>query len=288
MDDPDKRESDAAEHGPPKTKAEDNPWYLLATLYGVPTHWDNELIEKNRVAWNRYFAANLDEETRTKFIEEKRHAADELRPFSPEELQGVATAFARRRKVSAKELALPESFAEIDFSNVEFEQYAFFQDYLFGSNSSFQRATFSDQAYFSGATYSGYANFRGVTFSGGAGFGGAVFSFAWFEDATFSFVNFEGATFSNGAEFRNATFSDDAFFSDVAFSSWTSFDGATFSGRATFRGKTFFSGGASFSGATFSGGKRKQLRQREDEKGDFVRGSDVQSGASRIFRCGAS
>ena len=36
MDDENKRESDAAEQTPPKIKAEDNPWYLLARLYGVP------------------------------------------------------------------------------------------------------------------------------------------------------------------------------------------------------------------------------------------------------------
>jgi hypothetical protein len=33
MDDADKRESGAAEQTPPKTKAEDNPWYLLAALW---------------------------------------------------------------------------------------------------------------------------------------------------------------------------------------------------------------------------------------------------------------
>jgi uncharacterized protein YjbI with pentapeptide repeats len=251
MDDLGEQESEAGKEKPLEIKAEDNPWYLLATLYGVSRQWDQELKDKNRVAWNRYFAANLDEETRTKLIKEKRHPAEELRPFSPEELQEVATAFARRRKVSANELALPESLAEIDFSNVEFEQYAFFQDYLFGSNSSFQRATFSDQAYFGGSTYSGWANFRGVTFSGGAGFSGAAFSFAWFEGATFSFVSFEGATFSNGADFGDATFSGGASFDGVSFSREALFGGATFSGEAHFGGATF-SHLTSFGGATFS------------------------------------
>jgi hypothetical protein len=35
-DRPDDPESGAGEPKPPKIKAEDNPWYLLATLYGVP------------------------------------------------------------------------------------------------------------------------------------------------------------------------------------------------------------------------------------------------------------
>jgi hypothetical protein len=67
-DRPDDPESGAGEPKPPKIKAEDNPWYLLATLYGVSG--DDKTINKNRVTWNRYFAANLDEEIRTKLIEE--------------------------------------------------------------------------------------------------------------------------------------------------------------------------------------------------------------------------
>jgi hypothetical protein len=83
MDDLGKVDSKSAEGKVPEIKAEDNPWYLLATLYGVAER------DRNRVAWNRYFAANLDEETRTKLIEEKRHPAEELTPFSPEELEEV-------------------------------------------------------------------------------------------------------------------------------------------------------------------------------------------------------
>ncbi|MFZ3326553.1 MAG: hypothetical protein WA231_11935, partial [Methylocella sp.] len=95
-------------------KAEDNPWYLLATLYSVSG--DNKTINKNRVTWNRYFAANLDAETRTKLIEEKRHPAEELTLLSLEELQEVATAFSERRKASGVELALPDSSADINLA----------------------------------------------------------------------------------------------------------------------------------------------------------------------------
>jgi hypothetical protein len=80
MDDGDERRSGAKEQAPPKIKAEDNPWYLLATLYGVPGKNDRELAVENRRAWNRYFAKRLNDETRTKFIEEKRHKAEELMP----------------------------------------------------------------------------------------------------------------------------------------------------------------------------------------------------------------
>jgi hypothetical protein len=37
---------------PTKIKAEDNPWYLLATLYGVPEEFDRELSKKNRIAFD--------------------------------------------------------------------------------------------------------------------------------------------------------------------------------------------------------------------------------------------
>jgi hypothetical protein len=52
-DDSGKPESGAGEARPPKIKAEDNPWYLLATLYGVPKEHDEELKSRNRIAWNR-------------------------------------------------------------------------------------------------------------------------------------------------------------------------------------------------------------------------------------------
>jgi hypothetical protein len=40
-----------------KLRAEDNGWFLLATLYGQPTRDDWELKSKNREAWNRYMAS---------------------------------------------------------------------------------------------------------------------------------------------------------------------------------------------------------------------------------------
>ena len=104
-----------------KIKAEDNPWCLLATLYGVPESLDQGLRDKNRVAWNRYFAANLDEETRARLIYEKRHPAEELTPFSSEGLTAVAEAFAQRRDLTQC-IVLPPPDSMIDFSNVQFDR----------------------------------------------------------------------------------------------------------------------------------------------------------------------
>jgi hypothetical protein len=108
---------------------------LLATLYGVPEPSDRKLRDKNRVAWNRYFAANLDEETRARLAEEKRHPAEELKPFSPKELRDVAEVFAKRSKGSVEPPALPASDAQIDFSGVQFDRFAVFNEYHFGRSS---------------------------------------------------------------------------------------------------------------------------------------------------------
>jgi hypothetical protein len=63
-------------------KSEENAWYLLATLYGVPDNLQDERRDKNRRAWNQYFAANLDEETLARLVKEKGYCATELTPIS--------------------------------------------------------------------------------------------------------------------------------------------------------------------------------------------------------------
>ena len=66
MDDLHNPESGVKKAKPPKMKAEDNPWYLLATLYGVPHDLHDEIWDRNRRDWNRYFAVSLDDETRAR------------------------------------------------------------------------------------------------------------------------------------------------------------------------------------------------------------------------------
>jgi uncharacterized protein YjbI with pentapeptide repeats len=252
-DDKENPESGAGKAKPPKIKAEDNPWYLLATLYGVPKSWNDEIKAKNRVAWNRYFAANLDERTRTKLIEENRHLAEELTPFSPDVLREIEAAFAERCKAAAKKPELPASNANIDFSNVNFEQVVFFGGYFYSFlKVTFDGATFSRDAHFGGATFSGVATFEGVIFSGWANFHETFFAWAYFGGATFSGdATFSGATFSaDMADFGRATFSD-VYFHGATFFAGADFGGATFSGRAHFISDVTFSGRANFDSATF-------------------------------------
>jgi hypothetical protein len=227
MDDSGKRENGAGEETAPKKKAEDNPWYLLATLYGVPGKGDDdELRKKNRIAWNRYFAASLNGETRTKLSEEKRHPEQELRPFWPQELREVEAAYDKRR--GSKTLELPSSDVRIDFSNVEFDRDVIFEQFLF-CYCSFQKAYFSCEAWFPSANFFG-ACFVGVKF----------FDKAWFTGATFSGgTNFGGATFSGRTMFSDATFSGKADFRGAKFLRTSSFVNAEMKGETSFKNATF-------------------------------------------------
>lgn len=210
-----------------KTKAE-NAWhYLLATLYGEPRWSDTELQKKNRVSWNRYFAATLHDETRTKLIEEKRHPAGELRPFSPGELHEVEIAFYRRCKNSAVIPVFSSANFFPNFSNVEFDRGISFDGYLFPS-CVFRDAVFRDFAHFAGATFSDYADFRGGTFC----------EVAKFDCATFLYVaNFGHVTFSNMAYFNSAAFYECSFYN--ATFDYADFTGAKFANHAEFSKSTF-------------------------------------------------
>ncbi len=88
-------ESRAGEPEPAKKKAEENEWYLLATLYDRP---GVRRPVENRNAWNQYFAANLDDETRAKLIKEERYTKEELTPFSSEDLQKIEKDFGVRAR----------------------------------------------------------------------------------------------------------------------------------------------------------------------------------------------
>jgi len=258
MDYADEQHGGVAEEMPPKIKAEENPWYLLATLYGVPEQSDRELREKNRIAWNRYFAANFNEATRARLIEEKRHPQNELNPFQRHELEEIKEAYLKRCASSPKHYPLPLSNAVIDFSNVQFDQDVSFDEYLFPDpgvfsfdctfrdaiftgRASFMETIFLSSAEFRGAIFYGDANFLGATFSGTADFSGVAFLLG----TTFSYV-----TFSRGAFFAGATFSSGAAFPRAAFYGAANFNGAAFADFANFIGATFY-GGAAFTDAMF-------------------------------------
>jgi uncharacterized protein YjbI with pentapeptide repeats len=254
-----------------KIKPEHNPWYLLATLFGEAQSINDDVHARNRTAWNRFMAAALTEEGRALLVKEGRCSAEELKPFSTEELSEVKKLFAERywqatgeaRTAGAGTAGASPPFPNLkrdrlDFSNIEFDHPFWVKGFFFPVQTDVEFGW----ADFSGAIFSDQADFRGATFFGRAVFLGATFSRASFTGATFSGrADFSGATFSGRADFRNttfssravflvATFSDQADFSGTRFRGWVGFPVTTFSGRAVFS-DVRFSRRAVFSGVTF-------------------------------------
>jgi uncharacterized protein YjbI with pentapeptide repeats len=263
--------------GKPKAKPENNPWYLLATLYGQPTPDDFQLKARNREAWNRYVSRWLRADSPA--LATAPHSAEDTRPFSEEELADVKKAFVERHRSAASTatVIVPELKVrgQIDFSNVVFDSPFCADGFFFPVSTDFSRATFSAYADFAGAIFPGQADFRAATFSEIADFEGAIFSgpahfdgadfynsdflrvtfstYASFEGATFFGVTrFIGASFSD-TNFKNATFADPVDFVGAIFSETADFGGATFSGSAVFAGAAF-SKDADFDRATFKDG----------------------------------
>jgi pentapeptide repeat protein len=218
-----------------KIKPEDNPWYLLATLYGEPAADDPDLRARNRMAWNRFMVAELAENDRAQLINERRHPTEELKPLSAQEMDNFRKAYFQRHQQAASTATatIPDLKNEpIDFSNIRFDrpflvcQYCFckpidFTDATFSSMVDFEGATFCDRATFANATFSDLANFVNARFSATAAFMGATF---------LGTVDFPAAYFPTGGDFTSATFRGEA-----------NLGGANFSGATNFTDAKFFS-----------------------------------------------
>ncbi len=266
---------------PDKSKPENNPWYLLATLHGEASSADDEVHARNRTAWNRFMAAELTEDDRTLLIEKGRCSAEELVPFLTEELSGVENLFSKRYRQEKGEGKIARSVPvipklkqdPIDFSNIKFDRSFIAEGFLFpvqnkinfgpfglagppSGLANFRGAIFSSDADFSDATFLGRADFHGATFLGRPNFRGAIFNhptlfrpgdWADFSGATFfGSACFWSATFFGQANFRTVTFGEPDFFGVTSTDFWYT----TFSSGADFSNATF-SGEANFGGVTF-------------------------------------
>jgi uncharacterized protein YjbI with pentapeptide repeats len=252
-----------------KIKAEDNPWYLLATLYGQPTSDDHALQARNRRAWNRYISRWLTADDR--FLLNVPHHAEETAPFSAEELADLEKAFIERhRSSSTARIVIPELKPDdqIDLSNVDFSSPFWADGFFFPVASNFTCATFIDASSFKGAFFFDLANFEGATFSAEAHFDGATFR---------ALANFAISTFSADAYFAGATFSRAAGFERVIFSAEAHFEGGTFSDVSRFQGATF-------SGVTYFGNATSELPRRQTARRHSLASGKVADPTSGPFR----
>lgn len=226
-------EQDEPAAKPKLRPANENPWYLLATIYGEqPENGDRdaELHAKNRIAWNRYMAGLIGKEDRTKLRELKdeagapRFSSEELEPYSSEEQRRLFFSFKNRGNKR------PPS-GVINFSDTQFARPFAANLFIFPHRADFKHATFSGTADFERATFSDRVDFTSATFSGMADFASATFS---------DWVDFEGATFSGLADFASATFSREADFQHANFGGGLNFTDTKFQGVTSFARAKFY------------------------------------------------
>ena len=147
--------------------ANDNPWYWLATLYGEMSSdsepdQDQDIAQKNRIAWNRWFAKVLSAEQRDKLLK-NGFSPEELVPWMPTEEAELAIAFIARS--GRMDQSLPAPILPPDFSHTVFNSAVSFVGFHFPYGANFSSATFFGEANFYSATFSEECRFNSATFS---------------------------------------------------------------------------------------------------------------------------
>ena len=233
-----------------KTPANENPWYVLATLAGEQTGdtFDEKIHNKNQQFWNAWACQELTDEEKAEI---NKKADRNVLEYVPkwDSVEAEAKELFQNR---VPDLDLPAPSESIYFYDFKFTTHVFFDGFIFPSSAIFVNATFTNGAHFMFTTFTDDAFFERAIFTDGAYFESAAFtgitSFenatftdsAYFESATFTGIaSFESARFTNNAFFAGVTFTDDAFFARATFTDGADFENATFSEMAYFQLCTF-------------------------------------------------
>lgn len=195
-------EQDEPAAKPKLRPANENPWYLLATLYGEqeigePWEFDVPLHERNKLAWNRYVVRGLSPETRECLgrLRDKDGVSlfteHELTPFDETELEARRDTFVHNRGG----LSLP--VGKINFDETVFPKAFIARGFIFPHSMTFEGATFPRAVNFDRAALLTAAEFQHACFSSEARFEHTVF---------FHTVNFKASEFEIAPSFAYATF----------------------------------------------------------------------------------
>lgn len=191
--------------------ANENPWYLMATLYGEQTREkpDKALTEKNRRAWNYWvaFSDRIPKHTRQLLLPKVTRAAE---LSGTEELRGTGLEERFRARAQGAFEKVPELEPTIDLGNLDLAHLIDFSGYIFPIDVSFENALFRERAYFKNATFAGKAYFAQTKFDHDAIFYGARF---------FRYSEFLKSVFAKGAEFKGAEFQSHTKFAGSDFKS---------------------------------------------------------------------
>ena len=175
--------------------AEENPWYVLATIYGEES--DFLIQSKNLRAWNAWATHELNDEEKQRIILENNFL---MVPFA--NWDGVKDEVTELFGKRLPNLELPEP-GYIFFNNIEFSKEVDLSNYIFTGPVIFDNTVFLSQASFS------YSHFK-------------------------EFISFDCTIFKQSVEFNKATFSSETFFGIQSFQRSVNFTGTVFEGDVNF------------------------------------------------------
>ena len=238
-----------------KKPASENPWYVLATLFGEYVTKDVHHIEVketsdiNRKYWNAWASQGMTDGAKSAIKDAKGKSILDDAP----EWDSVRLEVEEKFKARLPKSELPKPSLGVNFYDIIFNNDIYFSDFFFPGDVNFKDTKFSGDAHFSNTKFFKTADFENAEFSGGTSFQSAKFSkYAMFRRAEFSGdVNFISAEFSGDVNFFSANFSGGAIFSSTKFFKGPFFSSANFSGNANFHNSKF-SGLSIFISAEFN------------------------------------
>lgn len=199
---------------PKLTPANENPWYVLMTLYGeqVGENFNNDLHRQNREVWNAWSCKGLDDVSAVNVAKQARIKVDETRGW-----EDIAKKVMRKHRVEMKKRHNGEGYTYPGFP--DFKEFVNCSCTLFSEELVLRNFVFTRRSYFSSVTFKLASDFTSAVFAQGADFAHTIFMSAVdFYYVTFSqFVSFQSATFTQLAYFASATFNGPAKFVGARF-----------------------------------------------------------------------
>ncbi|AGI73331.1 hypothetical protein OA238_c33500 [Octadecabacter arcticus 238] len=220
---------------PKLTPANENPWYVLMTLYGEQDEEEvvNDPDDQSRAVWNAWSCQQLYDDAAAELAKQTGVDVAETRGWSL-----IATEVKRKHRAEMEDRndddftypGFPDFESAIQCSEIQFCNILVLENRIFTQPVYFTSATFTQDADFNSATFTQDANFSSATFT----------QSAYFDSATFTqLAYFFSATFTQRADFLFATFTQDADFSSATFTQAADFSSATFDGPAKFMAARF-------------------------------------------------
>lgn len=236
------------------TPANENPWYVLMTLYGEQEGGDvkdralaeqnKERRLRNRAVWNAWSCQQMTTEEQNKVSRQSGVPLEELKAWNSYsadlDLRHMAVTtlhkaeMIRRNGPEFTYPGFPENDAQYDLSRIEIQTSIFCERYIFKNLFDCFETVFFEDAHFRNATFFGPANFLLCEFEKGFNCAQSYFGGP---------AEFHGTICRGLANFNLTKFSSAATYTDFDFHYGADFEGATFSGVAHFKSATFENGG---------------------------------------------